>query len=1171
MAPAAAVVALFVLAALAGPLALSPSIPGPSGLSKSASPSAAISPIASKSTPTACSSGGHGSPTSASGAKLAPAAAPASPAARASLSPDQSPLFNSQVVPYAVLTGPYAYVAKGAALRDQGYGLINLTWPGSSTSNLVAAYMIWSEMNNSVPPSYGTLNGVNVTGTWTAYATPSPCWSQTYIYTFVAEVTSDVVNGINNLTNFPSSLTNGYDPWNQTETGILDEGVSLIAIYDTGSRAIQQITVYSGALTSEGATLSAQLNYSTANRTGANTTYIVADGQLPGNEAEWNGTVIDTNAFPGSDPKESPYTWSYGNLSDTKTYAVNVTAGANNTTAAMFPTDGDCFTWVGQVVDVGVPALPPPYKVTFQEQGLPNGATWNVTTNGTTHTGTVVSGTSSLSFKVLNGTYSYSASPVTGYSSIALKGSYTIAGGPAFLRIPYHEILYPITFNETGIPPTSYLSWTVGLNNTSQALEVSGSATVPLGIVFGAPNGTYNFTVSDSGLYVPEPANGTVTVNGGGVSESILFVPPPLYNITFQEQYLAPGTSWGADVSSNWAYFTNTTSSDSFTLQLPNATYGYDYVNALAVAGYQPPTSFYFTVTGAPETVLLNYSLLYPVYLNETGLPTGTSWSAYLQGITGETTGYSTNSTIEWAMPNGSYEFYVIPVWAYDVSPISGDLTVNGAFANASVVFTLAPTYLLQFNETGLPTGTTWSVSLTLPTSAVVTVNSTATTLSFEEPNGSYAFTVGAVAGFEVTPTYGYPDIDGAAVYEPVVFSAVYPVTFTETGLPSGTDWDVLFADFYNYTDTPTMGFLTPNGTYSYYVYSVGTFIPTPQTGSLTVNGTGLTVSVVFSSTVSPTYTVTFTETGLPASTNWSITLNYYTEATTGSTLNFTEDNGSYPFSVGGGIGYVASPASGTLNVSGKPASQSVAFSIPTGLYLVSFTEFNLPNGATWFVNITGQPGLVATVEAGSGHSVSTSLLNNTYTFTAATSAKGWSTTAGGQFTVNGGPVLKTVSFTGPPPATYEVTFVEKNLPSGVTWFINISGQSPLSATVSSSGGTQVSVNLTNASYTYAAATNSKDWTASGGTVTVNGAAQEVTVTFSNSGNVPPPSSSSSSPALPWTWIAVAILALAALLLIFFLIYRRRKKEEKPGTSTTPGAGPGAASTSTTPPPPKPN
>jgi len=1134
------------------------SLPSPSSVS--ASP--AVRP---DSTGTGCQSGSHGGASTAAGTSGAPSRSQLRPRTSDLGPTPETALFNSQVTPFAVLTGPYAYVAKGAALRDQGYGQINLTWPGSSTSNLVAAYMLWSEMNNSVPPSYGWLNGVNITGSWTAYATPSPCWSQTYIYTFIAEVTKYVKNGINNLTNFPSSLTNGYDPWNQSETGILDEGVSLIAIYDSHSSTDQQITVYSGSLTSEGQTLSAQLNYSTTNRTNATTTYIVADGQLPGNEAEWNGTVIDADAFPGSDPHESPYTWSYGNLSDTKTFSVNVTLGSNNTTAAMFPTDSDCFTWVGQVLDVGVRALPPPYTVTFQEQGLNNGMTWKVTTNGTTHTGTVSGGTSSLKFKVLNGTYTYSISPVPGFAPSALSGNYTIAGGPDFIRVLFHQVVYPITFNETGLPNSS--TWEVTLTNSSQGLDDLLTAYTPEGVVFYVPNGTYNFTDSETGLYLPTPANGSLTVDGSGLVEQIAFRPPLLFNVTIEVHGLPTGTLWGADVvASQWGSFQNTTTNSSYTLELPNATLDSDYAQADAVTGFEAPSGVYFGVFAAPETVQLNYSPLYPVYLNETGLPTGTAWYADLSGAPGYYYGYSSNSTIQYEVPNGSYTFDVTEIWAYTAVPDTGTIVVNGAFANATVDFVPAPTYTVTFNETGLPAGTPWSVTFGLPNAHVEVVNSTGTNLTVPEPNGSYTYLVPPTHDYAPTVSSGYFYVEGAPIFLTVTFVREYAVTFTEHGLPSGTNWATELDISVNSSTSNTIGFTAENGTHDYYVYPIETFEPTPGSGSLTVDGANVSVEVNYTSTTEPTYNVTFTESGLPTGTNWSVLLYGYLEWTTGASLNFTEANGTMDFTVGGGIGFVANPASGMVTVSGGPVVQPIVFSAPTGKFLVTFQESGLPTGATWYVNITGQTGLVTTVGASSGRSASISLSNATYTFSAATSDKSWTTASGGHFTVAGSSLTESVIFTAvtPPTTTYLVTFVEENLPSGVTWYVNITGQSSLSATVSSASGTDVTIDLANASYSYTTASNAKAWTATGGSFSVSGAAHQVTIPFTSSSTTSPPGSpsTSSGPAVPWLWLGAAVVGVGLLFLILFAVWRRRKKEPKPpatwqagSTGTGPGNG----------------
>ena len=89
------------------------------------------------------------------------------------------------------------------------------------------------------------------------------------------------------------------------------------------------------------------------------------------------------------------------------------------------------------------------------------------------------------------------------------------------------------------------------------------------------------------------------------------------------------------------------------------------------------------------------------------------------------------------------------------------------------------------------------------------------------------------------------------------------------------------------------------------------------------------TVSVL-TAPVPRTYDVTFTETGLPVGTAWSVTLNGTDKSSIGSTLTFPEPNGTYPFAVGSVTGYVARPGSGRVTVSGTPVNLSITFTSPT-------------------------------------------------------------------------------------------------------------------------------------------------------------------------------------------------------------------------------------------------
>ena len=78
-----------------------------------------------------------------------------------------------------------------------------------------------------------------------------------------------------------------------------------------------------------------------------------------------------------------------------------------------------------------------------------------------------------------------------------------------------------------------------------------------------------------------------------------------------------------------------------------------------------------------------------------------------------------------------------------------------GATAKASTSLRVIPSmlgvYLVGFAESGLTSGTSWSVSLN-----GVTNSSTGSTITFDMQNGSYSFSIGAIDRFPILPLFGY-------------------------------------------------------------------------------------------------------------------------------------------------------------------------------------------------------------------------------------------------------------------------------------------------------------------------------------------------------------------------------------------------------------------------------
>jgi len=96
-----------------------------------------------------------------------------------------------------------------------------------------------------------------------------------------------------------------------------------------------------------------------------------------------------------------------------------------------------------------------------------------------------------------------------------------------------------------------------------------------------------------------------------------------------------------------------------------------------------------------------------------------------------------------------------------------------------------------------------------------------------------------------------------------------------------------------------------------------------------------------------PSYAVTFSESGLPSSTTWSVTFNGSLKTSATSSIAFTSPNGTWPFTVGTVTSYSASPASGHVTVSGVPATQDVSFTSGSSVPIGTAFAFGNPVAST--------------------------------------------------------------------------------------------------------------------------------------------------------------------------------------------------------------------------------
>lgn len=288
--------------------------------------------------------------------------------------------------------------------------------------------------------------------------------------------------------------------------------------------------------------------------------------------------------------------------------------------------------------------------------------------------------------------------------------------------------------------------------------------------------------------------------------------------------------------------------------------------------------------------------------------------------------------------------------------PVNGELYASDP--DYGTVAILAPKsgvteYPVTFTETGLPSSTLWSVTFNGTDSS-----STTSSIGYTVPDGSYSFTVGAVAGFTAAPESGPLSVSGAPVVEPIVFKAVstYLVTFVESGLPAGTDWSVTFAGSPLSGSSGSLSQSEPNGSYSFSVGQVTGYVSNITSGSVVVAGadktidigftahstpppaggsspgltgteidilvgillTSLLIAVFFLIVVHPRKNpLVFVETGLPEGTEWSVTLGpKELEGSSNTTeIELHVSNGIYTFRITPVAGFTATPGTGEIEV----------------------------------------------------------------------------------------------------------------------------------------------------------------------------------------------------------------------------------------------------------------
>ena len=551
------------------------------------------------------------------------------------------------------------------------------------------------------------------------------------------------------------------------------------------------------------------------------------------------------------------------------------------------------------------------FAVNFTESGLPAGTNWSVTFNWAT----LSAKTASLSFQAPNGSYGFTVAAVTGYGVVPGAGTVTVAGkalNQSIVFSVYKGPTYPVNFTESGLPTGT--NWSVTLGSlTRYSLNAS--------IDFSAGNGTYGYAVGAVTGYTVSPSSGSLTVSGKPIATSVQYTPVGVitYNVSFLETGLPGGTTWSVNLNGVLKSFAGTT------ISFVEPVGSYSYTIASVGTYTAAPSNGTVSVSNTNMSISVTFSQVatsWTVTFAESGLPGSTAWWVDLAGNNITTV----NPTLTYAEPNGNYGF-TAGGFGYLATPSSGSLLVSGQNISQTITFTPQATkYLVSFSESGLPTGTSWTVVLSGTSQSAVAPAS----ISFTEPDGTYSFTVNTVSGYLPTPDLGSLTVSGQGVTQNIVFAqqSTYTVSFTETGLNAGNFWWVQLVGQVNQTATAPSGisFQLPNGDYRFSAGGPTNYAALPPGGSVLVSSGPTSQVIQFSYAPVGSYLVDFMASNLPGGASWSVTMGGSTRTSSQSSDPFYEPNGSWSFTVNPPSGYSASPSSGGAQVRGSPQDIFITF-----------------------------------------------------------------------------------------------------------------------------------------------------------------------------------------------------------------------------------------------------
>jgi YVTN family beta-propeller protein len=473
---------------------------------------------------------------------------------------------------------------------------------------------------------------------------------------------------------------------------------------------------------------------------------------------------------------------------------------------------------------VGLGSVGAGYLQTFTETGLPSGTTWNVTMAGQTESGPAGSG---ITFTEPNGTFSYSLGGPFGYQPVG--------GAPAFsgvLHVPSSSDTrigpgIGVYSEPAGIaydPANGFLYLVDSDDRNVSVINGSTNALVVPAIAVGPSPIAIAYDPVNGDIYVADEGNNFVTVINASTNSVIipaLIVGDGPDGVVYDA---ATGNVWVANYGTN-----NLTEIDSSTnkvivpgIPVGNGPMGmaFDVANGyIYVANFGSDN---VTVVDGATNMVVN-----------SGIPVGTepddvaydSWNNCLFVVNFEATGLT--------VINGTTDEVIAP--SIGVGPGPGNVAFDPS--NGFLYVTDS-----QANVLTIINGATNRI-----VSQRVPVGDLPFDIAYDEANG-YLYVTNAGSD-NVTVMDGNGGV--ASIWQT---APTYPVSLTETGLPSGAQWGVVFDGVAkNASAGDPISFSEPNGSYRFEVTGVAGYTTAPTGGELSVFGWPTSVTVAYTANTAGT------------------------------------------------------------------------------------------------------------------------------------------------------------------------------------------------------------------------------------------------------------------------------------------------------------------------------